>query len=507
MLGKGFDTELYINEQTKKIGERASKFDKKLYIEFGGKLLFDFHASRVLPGYDSNAKIQILQNLKQDMEMVFCVSARDIQKGRIAGTFGITYKDFTLKTIDDIRSYGIDVSSVVINLFSGESSALQLKQYLEDKGIKVYTREPIPDYPNNIKQIASEKGYGAKPIMETKKPIVIVTGAGPGSGKMSTCLAMVYQDSEQGVDSGYAKFETFPIWNLPLNHPVNLAYEAAAADIGDYNLTDPYHLDAYGEEAVNYNRDVENFVIIQKILQAIISKDNFMGGYKSPTDMGVNMAKAGIIDDEVCLEAAKQEIIRRYYRYNLELIKGLEKKSTVDLVSKLMEKLELNLDYRKVVSPAQKAAQKAEKNGKGHKGIFCGSAIQLPDGVIITGKNSSLLHSESAVLLNATKHLAGIPDDAHLISRDVINAIKSMKHKLFKHSAENLSVDELLVALAISAHSSNKAKTALKQIPNLNGMDMHSTHIPDKEDEEPLRKLGIYLTTDGIQPVSRLYFR
>ena len=502
----GFDTKRYVDEQARKICERVEKFDRKLYLEFGGKLLFDYHAARVLPGYEPSAKIQILKKLQRNSEIIFCVSARDIQKGRIAGTFGINYRDFTLKCIDDLRALGLDVSTVVINLFSGESSALGLKSYLEKNGLNVYTRKVIPGYPSDLKRIASKKGFGEGKHIKTEKPIVIVTGAGPGSGKMATCLAMVYQDKERGIDSGYAKFETFPIWNLPLNHPINVAYEAATADLKDYNLVDPYHLKAYGIKSINYNRDVENFDVIERILQRIISKDNFMNTYKSPTDMGVNMAKAGITNDRVCREAARQEIVRRYFRHNLEFMRGRDGEETVETVKKIMARLRLKPESRKAVTPARNAMEAARKEGKGSGGVFCGAAIQLNDGRIVTGKNSVLLHSESAVLLNAIKRLGKIPDSMHLISKPVIEEIKMLKTHILRDTNANLNVDETLVALSISSTTNPMAKFALEQLHNLRGTEMHSTHVMHKGDSGPLAKLGINITSDGLQPVTKLYF-
>ncbi|MFH1439924.1 MAG: DUF1846 domain-containing protein [Candidatus Woesearchaeota archaeon] len=508
---KGFDTDKYVEEQTKYIKERVAKFDKKLYIEFGGKLLFDHHAARVLPGYEPHTKIRILQTLGDDVEIVVCISAKDIQKGRIVGSLGINYGDFTLKLIDDLRAYKLNVFTVVITMFSGESSAVQLKDFLESNGLKVYTTGMIENYPTNTDIIASEKGYGTKPYIETTKPIVIITGAGPNSGKMSTCLTMVYQDKQKGIDAGYAKFETFPIWNLELEHPINTAYEAATADIKDFNLIDPYHLKAYNKVAINYNRDVENFVIIQKIMKAIISKDNFMNTYQSPTDMGVNMAKTGIIDDAVCQEAAKQEIIRRFFRYNQELTLGQEKIDTIEVADRLLEKVNLKVTDRKVVEPARKAAEEAKEakeakdREKGHKKVFCGVAIELLDGNIITGKNSSLLHAESAAILNAIKTLADIPDQIHLISEDIIQNIKKFKISAYKQDSESLDVEETLVALAISAATNPTAKLALEQLSKLKNTEMHSTLISKKGDESPIRKLGINLTTDGKLNGNKLF--
>ncbi|MBU0460426.1 MAG: DUF1846 domain-containing protein [Nanoarchaeota archaeon] len=501
----GFDTEKYVEEQTKYILERAAKFGNKLYLEFGGKLILDYHAARVLPGYDPNAKIRILQALGENLEIIICVSAEDLQKGRIVGSLGINYGDFALKMIDDLRGYGLHVSTVVINMFSGETAALQLKDFLVGKGVKVYTTGMIAGYPLNIEKIASASGYGEEPFIETTKPIVVVTASGPGSGKMSTCLRMVYQDKQKGIETGYAKFETFPIWNLPLDHPINTAYEAATADIKDFNLIDPHHLKAYEKVAVNYNRDVENFVIIQKMIKAIISNDNFMLNYHSPTDMGVNMAKVGIIDDAICQEAAKEEVIRRYFRYSYEYILGLEKKDTVEAAEMLLEKLDLKVTDRSVVLPARKAAEEAQENGKGHKEVYCGAAIELGSGEIITGKNSPLLHAESSVILNSIKVLAGIPDAIYLLSEEIIKQIKDFKSNAYGENTGSLDVEETLIALAISAATNPTAKLALDHLSTLKNVEMHTTHVLKKGDESPIRKLGINLTTDGKISGKKLY--
>lgn len=504
----GFDTEKYVEEQTKYILERAKKFDKKLYLEFGGKLLFDYHAARVLPGYLPDTKIRILQALGKNMEIVVCISTKDIQERKKVGSLGITYGDFILMLIDNLRNYELDVSTVVINFFSNEKSALKLKQFLVKKGLKVYTTGIIEGYPHNVKVIASEKGYGTEPFIETIKPIVIVTGAGPNSGKMSTCLRMIYQDTKKGLDSGYAKFETFPIWNLPLEHPVNVAYEAATADLRDYNLVDPHHLKAYHQESINYNRDVENFVIIQNILKAIISPDNFMNNYHSPTDMGVNRAKVGIIDDEICRQAAKEEILRRLFWYRGEALLGEGNPETVGVMEKILKKMGLKETDRKVVGPARKAALEAEEKKKGHKGTFCGAAIELNgefEGVIITGKNSSLLHAESAAILNVLKVLAHIPDQILLISEEILEQIRNFKMKAYGEKAESLDVEQTLIALAISATTNPTAKLALEQLPKLRNTEMHATHLPKKGDEAPLRKLGIHLTSDGRISGKKLY--
>ncbi len=503
---KGFDSEKYIREQSKYILQRVSKFDKKLYLEFGGKIIADYHAARVLPGYEPNNKIKILQKLGKNVEIVICISAKDIQDKKKVESLGITYDNFVLKMIDDLRGYKLFVSTIVITFFTGQSSAEQFKNYLKKKGLNVYTTGYIEGYPHNIENIASKEGYGKKPFIKTTKPIVVVTGAGPNSGKMSTCLTMVYQDKQKGLDSGYAKFETFPIWNIPLEHPINIAYEAATAEIKDFNLIDPHHYKAYHKIAINYNRDVENFVVIQNILKSIISKDNFMRTYRSPTDMGVNMAKVGITNDKVCREAANQEIIRRYYLFNYKYLIGQEKQETIEIMENLLKKAHLKKTDRPVVVLARKAAEVAEKSGKkGYQGIYCGAAIELANGNIVVGKNSSLLHAESAVILNAIKELSKIPDPINLISEKVICGIKNFKVKAYGENAETLDVEETLIALAVSSISDPKARLALEQLPLLKNAEMHTTIAPSKSNEFLIRKLGINLTTDGKVSGNKLY--
>jgi uncharacterized protein (UPF0371 family) len=503
----GFDTNKYVEEQAKYILERVGKFDQKLYLEFGGKLLFDYHAARVLPGYDPHTKIRILQKLKDSVEIVVCISSQDIQSGKQTGTLGISYGDFILRLIDDLRGYNLKVSNVVITMFNGESAAIKMKHFLESRNVRVYTTKIIEGYPTNIEKITGEEGYGSFPNIETTKPVVVVTGAGPCSGKMSTCLALVYKDKQKGIDAGYAKFETFPIWNLPLDHPVNFAYESATADLKDFNLIDPHHLKAHNKVAVNYNRDVENFVIIQRILKSIISPDNFMNNYHSPTDMGVNMAKCGIVDDEVCSRAANQEIIRRYFLYYQDYLQGTEKWETVCVAEKLIEKLNLKKEHRVTVVHARDTAKSAKFNGKGYKDTYCGAALELCDGTIITGKNSPLLYAEAAALLNAIKFVAGIPDQIELISAEVLGQIKDFKTNHYNEDAESLDVASTLIALAISAATNPTAKLALQQLSKLKNSEIHTTHLPNRGDEDSLRKLGINLTTDGLVSSNKLYHR
>ena len=419
-MEKGFDTEKYLEVQSKEILNRVNDFEK-LYLEFGGKISHDFHASRVLPGYDSDTKIRMLQMIKEDSEIVFCVSAKDIEKGKMQGNFGLTYESATLKSINDLRSFGLDVSAIVINRFSGEEKALKFKKYLENIGVRAYLQKEIKGYPANVERIVSDDGYGQNPYVETKKPIVVVTGVGPGSGKMSFCLSQLYHDNVKGINSGFAKFETFPIWNLEIGHPINLAYEAATADIGDINMIDPFHLQKHNVVAINYNRDIENFPILKKILEKIGNDV-----YSSPTEMGVSKAKEGIIDDKIVREAAKQEIVRRYFRYKKECLLGIVDKDVVGKVEKLMRELDIDEGCRKVLIDARRSAMDAETGeGKGNNGFYCGSAILIGD-KIISGKNSKLLHSESACIVNALKYISGVPDDIALLSESLINNIKDL---------------------------------------------------------------------------------
>jgi uncharacterized protein (UPF0371 family) len=494
----GFDNEKYLQEQSTAILDRVAKFGDKLYLEFGGKLIFDYHAARVLPGYDPNVKIKLLQRLKDQIEIVFCVSAQDVAKGRIRGDFGITYDVATLKTIDDLRDYDLPITAVSINRFSGEPQAVQLKNKIERRGFCVYTQSDIEGYPSNVDLICSADGYGKNPYIKTSKPIVIITGAGPGSGKMATGLSQLYHDHQAGRSSGFAKFETFPIWCLPVEHPVNVAYEAATADILDFNLVDPFHLAAYNKTAVNYNRDVENFPILRSIIECILGSGGRIPHYQSPTDMGVNCAYQGIIDDWAVSEAARQEIIRRYFRYNWEYTIGVEKKETVDRALALMRQVGVKDSDRKTVLPARKAAEEAEANNKGNKGVFAGAAIELKSGQVITGKNSPLMHSGSAVLLNAVKRIAEIPDNIDLLPVAVIHNLSELKRDVMDMQAESLNVRETLMALSIGAAGNPSAQAGMEALKQLRGREMHMTHIPSRGDEAGIRRLGLNLTTDAV---------
>jgi uncharacterized protein (UPF0371 family) len=493
----GFDNDKYLKEQTAAITDRVKKFDNKLYLEFGGKLCFDYHAARVLPGYDPNVKIRLLQELKDKIDIVLCIYAGDIERGRVRGDFGITYDSATLKLIDDLRKWGLDILSVVITRFANQPSAVTFKNKLERRGVKVNLHYPIEGYPADVNKIVSENGFGKNEYIQTKSPIVVITAPGPNSGKLSTCLSQLFHDHKKGVNSGYAKFETFPIWNLPLKHPVNVAYEAATADIQDFNLVDPFHLSKYNKTAINYNRDVESFPILRLILNRIFDKNANLPMYNSPTDMGVNRAGFGIVDDKAVQDAAKQELIRRYFRYNTEYILGIEKKETVDRVMLLMEELGVKPTDRTVLEVARKSADEAEANGKGNEGIYCGAALQLNDGRIITGKNSKSMHAASALILNAVKQLANIPDEILLLSPHIISQIAKLKEGVLDADSESLDLEETLIALSISATTNHTAELAMNKLVELRGCEVHMTHIPTPGDEVGLKRLGVNLTTDG----------
>jgi uncharacterized protein (UPF0371 family) len=498
MAGKtGFDNETYLREQTAAILERVKKFDNKLYLEFGGKLCFDYHAARVLPGYDPNVKIRLLQSLKDSVDIVLGIYAGDIERGRVRGDFGITYDAATLKLIDDLRAWGLDVAGVVITRFTNQSAAVVFKNKLERRGVRIYLHYPIDGYPTDIDAIVSDVGFGRNDYVQTKKPIVVVTAPGPNSGKLSICLSQLYHEHHRGVDAGYAKFETFPIWNLPLKHPVNVAYEAATADILDFNLVDPYHLSTYNQIAINYNRDVESFPILKLILGKISGKTGGPPQYQSPTDMGVNRAGFGIVDDGAVQEAAKQELIRRYFRYNAEYLTGIERRETVDRVVALMEEMAVKVTDRPVVEEARAAADAGEKCGKGHAGIFCGAALELPDGSMVHGKNSRLLHAASSAVLNAAKRCAGIPDEILLLSPNVISQIAMLKQGILNEDSESLDLEETLIALSISAATNHTAQLAMEALKKLRTCEMHMTHIPTPGDDVGLKRLGVNVTTDG----------
>ena len=502
MQGAGFDNELYLKQQTGSILERAARFKDKLYLEFGGKIIYDYHAARVLLGFDPNVKMRLLWEIKDRADIILCIYAGDIARKKLRADFGITYDVDAFKLIDDLGDYGIDIRAVTITRFEDQPAAVVFKNKLERRGITVYTHRYTKGYPTNVDMVVSDEGYGANEYIETQRPIVIVTGPGPGSGKLATCLSQLYHEHKRGVLAGYAKFETFPVWNLSLKHPVNVAYESATADIGDFNLIDPFHLEAYNKKAVNYNRDVETFPVLKRILERIQGSESI---YRSPTDMGVNMAGFGIIDDEAVQEAAKQEIIRRYFRYSCEYVMGFAEKKTVERAELIMEELGLAPEDRCVVIPAREASQEAQRTGKGNEGVFCGAALELPEGRIITGKNSPLIHAASSLVLNAVKTLAGIPDNIHLLSPSIIESISSFKKEVFGVKSISLDLEETLIALSIGAPTNPTTQVALDQLKLLRGCEMHLTHIPTPGDEAGLRKLGINLTSEPAFATSNLF--
>ena len=498
----GFDTQKYLDAQVKRIMERVALFDK-LYLEFGGKLRFDNHASRVLPGFQVDTKIKMLKKLGDDLEIIHCISAKDIDRRKVRRDFGLTYEDQILKDINDLGELGLAVSAVIINRFNGEQSALKFKQRLENRGIRVFISYEIPNYLEDIDLVVSDEGYGKPEWVPTEKKIIVVTAPGPNSGKMSFAMSQVYQDRKRGIMSGFAKFETFPIWDLPVEHPVNIAYEAATADLGDYNCVDPWHLKAYSEESTNYNRDVENFVIMERIIERMVPEDDPMADIKSPTDMGVNMANQGIIDDEVIQVASRQEVLRRYYQYKREYVEGNTTFDTMERMEKIMERVGVKPEDRDVATAANKAMEiSKEAEDKGSNGLYSGAAIEIwvnNKPVIVTGKRSPILHSESAALLNAVKLLSGVPDEIDVLSPIIIESIRKLKISMGL-SDVSLDVREVLDALAVSAVFNPNAAECLDELPALKNCEWHSTHIMDPGCEQPLKELGLNITTDAIIP-------
>jgi uncharacterized protein (UPF0371 family) len=494
ILTSGFDNDLYLARQTAVIAERVCRFHNKLYLEFGGKLLYDFHAARVLPGYDPNVKMRLLQKLRDDAEVILCIYAGDIERRKVRADFGITYDSDALKLIDDLGEWGIKVSAVVISRYSeGQPAARAFKSRLERRGMSVYTHGFTKGYPTDVEAIASEEGYGANSYILTTKPIVVVTGPGPGSGKLATCLSQLYHDYKNGIKSGYAKFETFPVWDLPLKHEVNLAYESATVDLKDVTMIDHFHLEVYNEKTVNYNRDVEAFPIIKRIVEKITGSEAF---YRSPTDMGVNQVSRGIVSGEAVRAAARQEILRRYFRCACEYAMGAADKETLQRAELLVHTVGVKPEDRSVVLPARAAAERAREKGKGNEGVFCGAAIELRDGRIVTGCNSPLMHAASSLVLNAAKELAGIPDKMHLLPPNITESIGRLKSEILHDKKVSLALDETLIALGISAISNPAAEMALKKLKELKNCEVHITHIPTPGDEAGLRKLGVNLTSD-----------
>jgi uncharacterized protein (UPF0371 family) len=489
----GFNNEKYLKEQSQAILDRVKQYDDKLYLEFGGKIVYDFHASRVLPGFAPDVKMQLLQKLADKAEIILCIYAGDIERKKMRADFGITYDVDALRMIDELRKRNLEIAGVVITRFEDQPSAKVFKNKLERRGIKVYTHRYTKGYPTDVDLIVSDEGYGANEYIETTKPLVVITGPGPGSGKLATSLSQVYHEHKRGVNAGYAKFETFPIWSIPLKHPVNVAYEAATADLKDFNMIDPFHLETYGETAINYNRDVDAFPLLKRILEKIMGDDTV---YKSPTDMGVNRAGFGITDDEVVQEAAKQEIIRRFFRTTCEYAMGFVDKETVERSKLILEEIGMKPEDRPVVEPARKTMLEGQKKGKGHDDIFCGAAIQLSDGTVVTGKNSPIMHASSSLVLNAVKQIADLPDKIHLLSPAIIESIGKLKEGLTKDKNISLDLEETLIALSISAATNTTAQLAMEKLIDLRGCDVHLTHMPTPGDEAGLRKLGVNLTSE-----------
>lgn len=489
----GFDNDKYLQMQSAHIKERISQFDNKLYLEFGGKLFDDYHASRVLPGFQPDSKLRMLDKLSDQAEIIIVISAEDIERNKIRGDLGITYDSDVLRLMNIYRDRGLYVGSVVITKYSNQESASLFKARLEKMGIRVYCHYLIAGYPTNIPVIVSENGYGKNDYIETSRPLVVVTAPGPGSGKMAVCLSQLYHELERGIRAGYAKFETFPIWNIPLKHPVNLAYEAATADLNDVNMIDPFHLEAYGETTVNYNRDVEIFPVLNAMFQRIYGESP----YKSPTDMGVNMAGNCICDDDACQEASRQEIIRRYYASRRRLLLGACSEEETYKLEMLMNQANITVHDRPVVDAALTEAERT--NGPA-------AALELPDGSIVTGKTSGLLGACSALLLNALKELAGIEHEIKIISPQAIEPIQSLKTKYLGSRNPRLHTDEVLIALSVSAATSKDARLAMDQLPKLKGCQVHVSVMPGSVDIKQFKRLSIQATFEAKYEKNSVFF-
>lgn len=488
----GFDNEKYLKMQSEHIKERISQFGDKLYLEFGGKLFDDYHASRVLPGFAPDSKLRMLMQLSDYAEIVIVINAADIEKNKVRGDLGITYDVDVLRLRDEFQQKGLYVGSVVITHYSGQNSADQFKAKLEKKNIRVYLHYTIEGYPANIPLIVSKDGYGKNDYIETTRPLVVVTAPGPGSGKMATCLSQLYHDNLRGIKAGYAKFETFPIWNIPLKHPINLAYEAATADLNDVNMIDPFHLDAYGVTTVNYNRDIEIFPVLNAIFEGIYGENP----YKSPTDMGVNMAGNCIVDDESCREASRMEIIRRYYATLNKIVQDGASENELYKIELLMKQEKISTDDRKVTVACR---QRAEELG------VPTAAIELPDQQIITSKTSDFLGASAALLLNALKYMAGIDHDVKLIKPEAIAPIQDLKVRYLGGRNPRLHTDEVLIALSLAACNDDKALLAMEQLPNLKGCQVHTSVMLSEVDVKIFKKLGVDLTSEPIQSSRKKY--
>ena len=494
MSSIGFDNELYIRKQSEAIRERISKFGDKLYLEFGGKLFDDLHASRVLPGFKPDTKIGLLQEFRDQAEIIFCINAADIGNGKLRADLGITYDMDVLRLMDQMRRMGLYVSAVVITQYKGQPAAEAFRKMLEMRGERAYYHYPIKGYPMDVDLIASDEGYGKNDFVETTRPLVVVTAPGPGSGKLAICLSQIYHEVKRGVKAGYAKFETFPIWNLPLKHPVNLAYEAATADLKDVNMIDHFHLEAYGTTTVNYNRDLEAFPVVRTLLSKVMGGQNV---YQSPTDMGVNMAGYGIFDDEAVREAAKQEIIRRYYRARTDYAKGRTDEETVQKIEMVMKSLDLSPEDRSVVRPA---LERAQQTG-------CPAfAIELPDGKVVTGKGAGIMNADASAVLNAVKYLAGISDDIYLLSHIVLEPIVAMKKDVQRIPDPVLNLDEVLLALSICAATNTVAELAVAKLGELRNCQAHASYMLSQSNEVMLSRLGIQFTCEDTYPSNDLYY-
>lgn len=483
MKNIGFDNELYVKLQTETIKERIKLFNNKLYLEFGGKLFDDYHAKRVLPGFELNSKIRLLEELKDQCEIIFCINAKDIEK-KVRADYGISYDMEVIRLVKIFKKLGISVNSVVITLYKGQSSANRFKEKLENMGVKTYIHTPTKGYPTDVDVIVSEEGYGANPYIETTKPLVVVNAPGPCSGKLATCLSQLYHEHKRGIKAGYAKFETFPVWSLPLKHPVNIAYEAATADLKDINMIDSFHLEAYGISAVNYNRDLEVFPVLKNILHKITGEDI----YKSPTDMGVNSIGKCIIDDEIIQIAAKKEILRRYYKALVDAKLGKIEEDIPERIKLLINELKIDNSILKVIEEAKNKEKKSKKRS---------IAIELQDGKIITGRETKLLSPASSMILNVIKYLTDIPDEIDLLSPTILNPILKLKKESFSNST-TLSLNDVLIALSICSATNPIVEKALKNLKKLNGCDCHATYIVEKSDLNTLRNLLINLTCEPI---------
>ena len=490
----GFDNDKYITLQAERIRERISQFGGKLYLEFGGKLFDDYHASRVLPGFEPDTKIRMLQSMAEDVEIIIAINANDIEKSKVRGDLGITYDEDVLRLMDIFRGMGFLVGSVVVTHYSGQPDADAFRRRLASLGITCYVHPPIHGYPYDIDHIVSDEGFGKNEYVETSRPLVVVTAPGPGSGKMATCLSQLYHEHKRGIAAGYAKYETFPIWNLPLKHPVNIAYEAATVDLNDANTIDPFHLEAYGETTVNYNRDVETF----PVLKAMMERISGTSPYQSPTDMGVNMAGLAIVDDDACCDASRREIVRRYFAAGCAKLRGSGDDEAVGKIEILMEQAGVSPENRRSARAANALEAATGKPA---------AAMELADGSVVTGKTKDLLGCASAMLLNALKTLAGIPDEVKLIAERVIEPIQRLKVTSLHNRNPRLHTDEVLIALSICAVDDPFAARAIAQLPRLKGLEAHASVLLSPVDEDTFRRLGVNLTCQPKHETQRLYYR